>query len=281
MQVGNVLIDRYELVAKVGEGGMGVVYRANDREGGVVAVKRLHADVAATPGLITRFEREAAASALLSHPNIAALHAVGSTPGGELFFVMELVEGESLAHTLARGPLPRAEALRLAKQILSALHHAHQFGMVHRDLKPDNVLLDRSSGRPAAKLIDFGLVKMLQNVLGAAECERLTATGMVFGTPGYMPPEQILGHEVDARTDLYSMGVMLYEMLTGKLPFDSEEIPVLWNMHLHAPPPTLAEGNPAVASADLDAVIHTLMAKVPAGRFDSALAVIRALDSSM
>ena len=281
MQVGNVLIDRYELVAKVGEGGMGVVYRAHDREGGVVAVKRLHADVAATPGLITRFEREASASALLSHPNIAALHAVGSTPGGELFFVMELVEGESLAHLLARGPLPRAEALRLAKQILSALHHAHQFGMVHRDLKPDNVLLDRSSGQLSAKLIDFGLVKMLQNVLGAAECERLTATGMVFGTPGYMPPEQILGHDVDARTDLYSMGVMLYEMLTGKLPFDSEEIPVLWNMHLHAPPPTLAEHNPAAASADLDAVIHTLMAKVPAGRFDSALAVIRALDSSM
>jgi len=280
MRVGNVLLDRYELTGIVGEGGMGIVYRAVDRKGGIVAIKRLHADIATTPGLMSRFEREAAAQAMLSHPHIAALHAVGSTEGGELFFAMELVEGESLAHVIDRGPLPRGEALRLAKQILSALHYAHQMGMVHRDLKPDNVLLDRRTGAVMAKVIDFGLVKMLQNVLGPTECQRLTVTGMVFGTPGYMPPEQILGREVDARTDLYSMGIMLFEMLTGRRPFESDEVSVMWNMHLHAPVPSLAERGPGAASSDLDAVIQTLLAKTPDGRFDSALAVIRALDAS-
>jgi serine/threonine-protein kinase len=280
MRVGNVLLDRYEVTGIVGEGGMGIVYRAVDRKGGTVAIKRLHADIATTPALMSRFEREAAAQAMLSHPHIAALHAVGSTEGGELFFAMELVEGESLAHLIDRGPLPRSEALRLAKQILSALHYAHQLGMVHRDLKPDNVLLDRRTGATAAKLIDFGLVKMLQNVLGPTECQRLTVTGMVFGTPGYMPPEQILGREVDARTDLYSMGIMLFEMLTGRRPFESDEVSVMWNMHLHAPVPSLADYAPAAASADLDAVIQALLAKTPDGRFASALAVIRALDAS-
>ncbi len=259
---------------------MGTVYRANDRTGGVVAIKRLHAEVAATSALMMRFEREASAQAMLSHPNIASLHAVGATTGGELFFVMELVQGEPLAHLLDRGRLPRNEAIRLAKQMLSALHYAHQLGMVHRDLKPDNVLIDRSSGSAAAKLIDFGLVKMMQNVLGPAECQRLTITGMVFGTPGYMPPEQILGHEVDARTDLYSMGVMLFEMLTGRLPFESDEVPVMWNLHLHAPVPSLAERCPDAASSELDAILEALLAKTPDCRFDNALAVIRALESA-
>jgi serine/threonine-protein kinase len=280
MKIGEVLLDRYELTDKVGEGGMGTVYRAIDRKGGVVAIKRLHSEIAATPALMTRFEREAAAHALLSHPNIAALHAVAATRGRELFFVMELVEGESLAQTIDRGPLPRDETLRLAKQILSALHYAHQFGIVHRDLKPDNVLLDRSTGKASAKLIDFGLVKLLQNVLGPTECEKLTMTGMVFGTPGYMPPEQILGHEIDARTDLYSMGILLFEMLTGRLPFETDEVSVMWNLHLSAPPPSLAERNPAAASPDLDAIIHTLLAKSPDDRFASALAVMRALESA-
>jgi serine/threonine protein kinase len=279
MRIGDVLLNRYALDRMLGEGGMGTVYRAADSEGGFVAIKRLHAAIAAKPGLMARFEREAAAQALLAHPHIAALHAVGATDAGELFIVMDLVEGVSIAHLLGRGPLHRSQALLLAKQILSALHHAHQLGMVHRDLKPENVLVDHSSGQPSAKLIDFGLVKLLQNVLGPAECVRLTATGVVFGTPGYMPPEQILGHAVDARTDLYAFGVMLFEMLTGVLPFDSDEPAVMWNLHLHAPVPSLGERAPLAASADLDAVIQTLLAKSPDGRFESALAVIRALDS--
>jgi serine/threonine protein kinase len=280
MRLGDVLLDRYELVDHAGEGGMGVVYRARDRYGGTVAIKRLHANIAATPELVTRFEREAAAHALLTHPHIASMHAVGSTPLGELFFVMELVEGESLARVLDHGALARDEALRLAKQILSALHYAHQLGIVHRDLKPDNVLLDHRGGAASAKLIDFGLVKLLQNAVGTAEWRRLTASGMVFGTPGYMPPEQILGHEVDARTDLYAMGVILFEMLTGRRPFEHDEVSVLWNMHLHAPVPSLGDRGVDAGSGDLDAIIGALLAKAPAERFASALAVMRALDAA-
>jgi serine/threonine protein kinase len=280
MEIGDVLLDRYRVTAQVGEGGMGVVYRAVDREGGEVAIKRLHADIASTPGLMTRFEREAEAHALLAHPHIAALYAIGSTDLGELFFVMELVRGESLADVLTRGPLSRQDTIPVVKQILSALHHAHQFGIVHRDLKPDNVMLDRSSGRTVAKLIDFGLVKLLQNVLGPQECQRLTQTGVVFGTPGYMPPEQLLGYDVDPRSDLYSLGIMLFEMLTGRPPFESDEIPVLWNLHLHGRVPSLAERHPPAASEDLDAVLQTLLAKSPDERFASALAVIRALETA-
>jgi serine/threonine protein kinase len=276
MHVGQILLDRYTLVAFVGEGGMGVVYRAVDSAGGEVAIKRLHADIAATPGLMDRFQREATAHALLSHPHIAALYAVAASEEGELFFVMELVQGASLAHTFRDGPVPRADAVAIAMQILSALHHAHQFGIVHRDLKPENVLVERRAGALEIKLIDFGLVKMLENVLSPAECERLTTTGMVFGTPAYMPPEQILGKSVDARTDLYSLGIMLFEMVTGRLPYDSDEVSELWDMHLNAPIPSAQPQ----ATPDLDAIVSTLLAKAPDDRFASALAVLRALEAT-
>ena len=270
---------RYTVTDPVGRGGMGTIYRAVDSDGRRVAIKRLHDEIASTPELATRFEREAAAQAMLDHPHIAALHAVGSTPEGEVFLVMELVEGPSLARRLESGPLPIGQALTLGGQVLRALHHAHQFGMVHRDLKPDNVLLATEGGQLSAKVIDFGLVKLLQNILGPEHCERLTQTGMVFGTPSYMPPEQILGQPVDARTDLYAMGIMLFEMLSGQLPYDSEEISELWNMHLRAPIPSLRARVPAV-SEDVDAIVTTLLAKAPAERFDSALAVARALEGA-
>jgi eukaryotic-like serine/threonine-protein kinase len=276
MIIGQTLLERYTVTELVGEGGMGIVYRALDSAGNAVAIKRLHADIAATPGLIARFEREATAHALLAHPHIAGLYAVAATEEHELFFVMELVEGPSLAHVLRLGSIPQAETLAITRQILSALHHAHQLGIVHRDLKPENVLLDERAGARAVKLIDFGLVKMLENVLGPAECERLTTTGMVFGTPAYMPPEQILGHGVDARTDLYSLGIMLFEMLAGRLPFDSDEVSELWDMHLHAPIPSLRPHAPD----DLDAIVSTLLAKAPPERFASALAVLRALEAA-
>ena len=276
MQVGDTLLQRYTLTELVGEGGMGVVYRAVDPSGRAVAIKRLHAEIARAPELVARFEREATAHALLSHPNIAALHAVGASPAGEVFFVMELVQGASLARVLELGALSRAEALAVAKQVLSALHHAHQLGIVHRDLKPHNILLDRGCRPLAVKLIDFGLVKLLENVLGAEECERLTTTGMIFGTPLYMAPEQITGDAIDARTDLYALGIVLFEMLAGHPPFDSDEVPELWDMHLNAPVPSLREH----VAEDVDDIVATLLAKHPAERFGSALAVLRALDAA-
>jgi serine/threonine-protein kinase len=278
MRIGDTLLDRYTLTEVLGEGGMGVVYRAVDQDGTEVAIKRLHSDIATTPELIARFEREAAAHALLSHPHIAALWAVGACKTGELCFVMELVDGPTLADVIERGPMQAREAIAIAKQILSALHHAHQLGMVHRDLKPENVLLTTDHREQwVVKLIDFGLVKLVQNVLGSTECKRLTTRGIVFGTPRYMPPEQILGSEIDGRTDLYALGIMLYEMLTGRVPFDSDEVAKLWRMHLSAPIPSLGEHG----SPDLDAVVSTLLAKAPDERFASALAVRRALEAAL
>jgi serine/threonine-protein kinase len=277
MQIGDTLLSRYTLTEQLGEGGMGVVFRATDAEGGEVAIKELHAEIAADASLIVRFEREAQAHALLSHPNIAALNAVGAGPNDELFFVLELVEGPALADVLEHGALQRSEAIAIGKQVLSALHHAHQFEMVHRDLKPQNVLLTFDArGQRIVKLIDFGLVKLLTNVLGPDECERLTTRGVIFGTPTYMPPEQIRGEEIDARTDLYAFGIMLFEMLTGDVPFDSEDISALLRMHLRDPVPSLGEHG----TADLDDIVRTLLAKAPDERFGSALAVIRALEAA-
>jgi serine/threonine-protein kinase len=170
------------------------------------------------------------------------------------------------------------EVLRRAAE---AVGHAHARGLVHRDLKPENILLAPAgdgSDKQQVKLIDFGLVKMLNDVLGSQECMRLTTKGVIFGTPEYMAPEQILGLEVDPRTDLYAVGILLFEMLTGSRPFESEEINLLWKAHLEAPVPTLQAVEPRLRlSPDLDAILHTLLAKEPAQRFASALAARRAL----
>jgi eukaryotic-like serine/threonine-protein kinase len=277
--IGEVVLERYTIEAELGEGGMGVVYRATDERGHPVAIKRLHAAVAASPDLAARFQREAAAQAMLSHPNIAALHAVGMSDDGGMFFVMELIEGHELAAELEHGPLVPIRALTIISQLLSALHHAHQFGLVHRDLKPENVLLARTAAGEQVKVIDFGLVKMLNDVLGTAECERLTRTGMVFGTPEYMAPEQIMAEAVDARTDLYAVGILLFELLTGRRPFECEEVTELWRAHLGAEPPRLVDLDPTLDNPDLEAIVRTLLAKRPDERFASALAARRALDS--
>lgn len=275
--IGEILLERYTVQAELGEGGMGVIYRAVDERGHPVAIKRLHAAVATSPDLAARFQREAAAQAMLSHPNIAALHAVGVTDDGGMFFVMELIDGHDLATELEHGPLAPARAVALTKQLLSGLHHAHQYGLVHRDLKPENVLL--ASG-DQIKIIDFGLVKMLDDVLGPAECQRLTRTGMVFGTPDYMAPEQIMAEPVDARTDLYAVGIIVFELLTGRRPFEFEEVTHLWRAHLGSQPPSLASIEPSLSKyPDLEEIVQTLLAKRPDERFGSALAARRALES--
>jgi eukaryotic-like serine/threonine-protein kinase len=275
--IGQVLLDRYTVQQQLGEGGMGVVYLAVDERGEPVAIKVLHATIASSPDLVARFQREASAQAMLSHPHIAALHAVGVTDDGGMFFVLEFIEGHDLATELESGPLEPQRAVAITKQLLSGLHHAHQFGMVHRDLKPENVLLAHTSTGEQAKLIDFGLVKLVSDVLGDEECQRLTRTGVVFGTPQYMSPEQMCGEAIDSRSDLYAIGIVLCEMLTGRRPFEAEEITELWQAHLSAPVPSLAElGGPI--HADLDAIVATLLAKRPDERFANAHAARRALD---
>lgn len=284
--IGQILLDRYAVQEQLGEGGMGVVYRAVDERGDSVAIKVLHATVASSPDLVARFEREASAHAMLSHPNIAALHAVGVTDDGGMFFVLEYVEGHDLATLLDDGPLAPVRAVAITKQLLSGLHHAHQFGMIHRDLKPENVLLARTAaGLETAKLIDFGLVKLVSAVFGEEEGRRLTRTGVVFGTPQYMSPEQMCGTPIDPRSDLYAVGIMLCEMLTGRRPFEAEEVTELWQRHLSAPVPSLTElagprlaEFPELGDPNLDAIAATLLAKRPDERFASAHAARRALD---
>ncbi|MFV8751812.1 serine/threonine-protein kinase [Nannocystaceae bacterium ST9] len=277
--IGQTLLGRYTVDARLGEGGMGEVWRALDERGSPVAIKRLHGEIAGSPELAARFEREAQALAMLAHPNIAALHAVGTRDDGGMFFVMEYVEGHDLATELEAGRLAPARAVALVRQLLGALHHAHQFGLIHRDLKPENVLLTRGEAGEQIKIIDFGLVKMVGDVLGAEGQARLTATGVIFGTPDYMAPEQMLEQPVDPRTDLYAVGILLFELLTGRRPFESEEISEVWRAHLSAPVPRLRDIDPALDHPDLDAILELLLAKRPEQRFETALAARRALES--
>lgn len=276
-QLGDWIIEQ-----ELGEGGMGVVYRAIDDAGQRVAIKRLHAEVAQDPKLVARFEREVAAHSALTHPHIADLVSAGTTDDGHLFLVMEFVPGGSVADRLDFGPIDPGTAVRLGEQVLSALHHAHQFGFIHRDLKPENVLLNDMRAPTHAKVIDFGLVKMMDNVFGAEHEARLTTTGMVFGTPQYMAPEQIALQTVDARTDLYAFGIVLFEMLTGHQPFQHEEVTDLWRAHLNEPPPSVAGyGMSNDVAAEFDSVLGGLLAKNPDDRFSNASAARRALTHIM
>ena len=207
----------YEIVSRLGAGGMGEVWHARDtRLDRDVAVKILSDHFAANAQLKIRFEREAKTISQLSHPNICTLYDVGDD-----FLVMELLEGESLADRIARGPMPLPDVLRYGAQIAEALHRAHRAGVVHRDLKPANVMITKSG----AKLLDFGLAKSATidiAVDGATMQKPLTTEGTILGTFQYMAPEQLEGLDADARTDIFAFGAVLYEMTTGQRAFDGK-----------------------------------------------------------
>ncbi|HYC89416.1 MAG TPA: protein kinase [Thermoanaerobaculia bacterium] len=268
-QPGLTLGDRlgpYELIARIGAGGMGEVWRARDtRLGRDVAIKMLPPVFAADDELRQRFEREARTIALLSHPNICTLFDVGDG-----YLVMELLEGEPLDERIARGPMPLEDVLRYGAQIAEGLDRAHRAGVVHRDLKPGNVMITRSG----AKLLDFGLAKPLPARAGEparnpAE-KALTETGMVVGTLQYMAPEQLQGREVDARTDLFALGATLYEMLTGKPAFEGHPRAMLIAAILAArPQQRLSEIQPQTPAA-LEHVISKCLSRDPDDRWQSA-----------
>ncbi|MFT5052849.1 MAG: serine/threonine protein kinase [Chlamydiales bacterium] len=199
----------YVGLARLGAGGMGVVWRAREVDGErVVAVKRLSAAFASSPAHIERFRREARVLASLKHPGIAAVIALRKAADGALLLVMECVAGEDLSHRVARGPLPVGEALAISLQIARAMEAAHAQGVIHRDLKPSNVMLE-TCGR--VRVLDFGLAKHV-----GSETVALTRTGELLGTPGYMSPEQATGGAVDARTDVFAFGCLVFEMLSGR-----------------------------------------------------------------
>jgi eukaryotic-like serine/threonine-protein kinase len=271
--IGKVLLGRYRVLEILGEGGMGKVYLAEQKMGTAsrkVAIKTLHPEHGTDPQLIARFHRECETVIELSHPNTVQFYDFGDVDG-TLIIVMEYIEGDSLAHVLARGPVDAVRADRILIQVCGSLSEAHQRGVVHRDLKPENVLLtDRGGQADFVKVLDFGIAKR-------AEAEdpsqaKLTKQGMVLGTPPYMSPEQFSGQPLDPRSDVYSLGILAYEMLAGELPFEAQT-PWEWaTKHLTAEPAPL-ESHPAAAHMPdrQKAAIMRALVKDPAGRHGSVL----------
>jgi Tol biopolymer transport system component len=261
----------YEITAPIGAGGMGEVYRARDtRLNREVAIKVLPAHVAGREDLQQRFEREARAVSSLHHPHICSLYDIGLQDGAP-YLVMELLEGEPLDKRIERGPLPLDEALRIAIQITDALDHAHRKGVVHRDLKPANVMLTASG----AKLLDFGLAKAIERqstteALSSlpTQTKALTAEGAIIGTLAYMAPEQLEGKEVDARTDIFAVGALLYEMLTAKQAFSGGTQASLIASIMSSDPAPVAAAQP-MATPALERAIRRCLAKSPDQRWQS------------
>jgi len=259
----------YEVTAAIGAGGMGEVYRARDtRLDRSVAIKVLPERLSSNPQLRERFSREAKAISNLTHPHICALYDIGQSEGTD-YLVMELLEGESLADRLSRGPLPPEQVIRFGVQIAEALYTAHRQGIVHRDLKPGNVMLTKAG----AKLLDFGLASVAAPEAGAAtlatERRPLTEDGVVLGTFQYMAPEQVEGQPADPRTDIFALGATLYEMATGRRAFEGKTRASLIASILDREPPPISTVAPASPLA-LDRVIRTCMAKDPEDRWQSA-----------
>jgi serine/threonine protein kinase len=272
--IGRVIADRYNIVGKLGQGGMGTVYLAEHvRMGRRCAVKVMNPILLNDPDSLDRFTREAKNASMLNHPHVAAIYDFGETADGIIYLAMEFVEGESLAAVLGRmHGLPEQQALELGSQVADALGAAHEIGIVHRDLKPDNIMLCQSkTGTLRVKVVDFGIAKAMQG-----SSQTVTRTGYVVGTPAYMSPEQILGDPLDGRSDLYSLGCILYEMLTGERAFTSPSGEVSIRRRLTEPPPRPRSVKQTL-SKSLDGIVTKAMARAPEQRFHSAGDLRRAL----
>src|SRR6201997_4582628 len=262
--LGRVIAGRYRLEARIGEGGMGVVYRARhvliDR---VVAVKLIRPDLRGETHLRAWMLREARAANRVDHAHIIDIHDIGETEEGELYLVMEYLVGTSLSSELARGPMPLARGVDVLEQMCAALARAHDLGVVHRDLKSDNILLTTRGGRKDfVKILDFGLAHLAMD-------PRLAPKGAVFGTPEYMAPEQARGEEATAQSDLYALGVLFFEMLTGQLPFRSDDRETLLEMQRTAVAPRPRSIKPDVLPS-AEGIVIKLLEKDRRKRFQDA-----------
>lgn len=288
--IGTVLAERYLIHSLVGEGGMGKVYAGEHvlmRKR--VAIKILHKELTRVSDVVQRFEREAMAAANIDHPNVAAATDFGHLPDGSVFLVLEYVQGISLRSEIAQGCIDIPRALHIARQIASAMASAHAGGIVHRDLKPENVMLVERAGDPDfVKVLDFGIAKVrIQHTSDAgtqatASGEIITKVGMIFGTPEYMAPEQALGEDADGRADQFSLGIILFELLTGQRPYRSNNQVGILGQQLKGPAPSLSEVAAHLAIPEgLSAVVSKMMATNRAERFDSSRDVVEALESML
>ena len=269
--IGSTLDARYRILRVIGEGGMGVVYEAQhvmiEKH---VAIKVLRETFTSRPDVVERFRQEAKSASKIGHPNIVDVSDFGETPSGQSYIVMEMLTGEDLADVLGRErALPPGRAVRIMYQVARALHATHRKNIVHRDLKPENVyLIERDGSADVVKIVDFGVAKM--NDVETAAGRRLTRTGMIFGTPEYMSPEQALGRPFDHRVDIYALGAIFFELLTGRVPFEGENFMEILAKHAHARLPTLREANPGTrVSAELEGVVMRALHKEPAQRYQS------------
>lgn len=258
--IGRTLDNKYLIDARLGSGGMGTVYRGTRLHiGDAVAIKILHRDTIVDIQAAERFRREAQATSRLKHPNAVSIYDFGISADGLAYIVMELVEGRSLRSIIKRrGPLSPLTVAEILGQVCDALDEAHRNNMVHRDIKPDNIIVNTSPGGLRVKVLDFGIAK-LHNI--SAEMINLTATGSVMGTPQYMSPEQCMDEELDGRSDIYSLGIVLYETLTGRVPFSSTSSTAVAVQQVNQKPPSLRSLNPSISPVLESVVMHALEKK--------------------
>jgi len=273
--VGATLDNKYRVEKVLGRGGMGTVYKATHTAiGQTVAIKVMHPHLAADRTAVKRFEREARAAARIRHPNAIFIYDFGETPAGLVYFVMEYVPGKTLSEIIfEQGPLPISRALPIMRQVCGAIHSAHSKGIIHRDLKPDNIIIDRETGQEIVKVLDFGIAKVIDD----SNITHLTKTGIAIGTPDYMSPEQIEGLDLDPRSDIYSLGVILFRMLTGHLPFTGPTPVAVVVKHLNEPPPRPRQLNPAI-SPEVEEVMLRVLAKKREERPQSAMELYEQLE---
>ncbi|MEO7332253.1 MAG: serine/threonine-protein kinase [Minicystis sp.] len=276
----DLLEGQFQILQKIGSGGMGSVYKAaQPAMNRMVAVKILHPKLTNRKDLVSRFRREARAMSHLTHPNTVKVFVYGDLDDGSLYIVMEYLEGKNLNQMVRKeGPLSVERAIPVLIQVCGALQEAHLQGIIHRDLKPENIFLSTNGGlKDYPKVLDFGLAKVTERELRPGSI-MLTQEGMVFGTPEFMSPEQAQGKPLDPRSDLYSLAIILYEVLTGKLPFDARTPMEYIQMHVTKPPIPLDERVPGKRfPPGLGAVLNKAMQKRPEDRYSSAADFAQAL----
>ncbi len=284
--IGNVLAGRYQVKRRIGEGGMGLVYEGLHRDiDKRVAIKVLRDDLSRRPDVVARFRQEARSASRIGHENIVDIFDFGETRRGASYFVMEFLDGEDLGNVLGKKATIEAErACDIVLQCCRALSATHAKGIVHRDIKPENIFLTKRDGiDDFVKIVDFGIAKMSDIETDGAPGRKLTKTGMIFGTPEYMSPEQAGGRELDHRVDVYALGIILYECLAGRVPFEGDTFMGILTQHLTAEAPAIDAVNPqAKVSQELELVIRKALAKSADDRYQDteelAEAIVCALD---